>query len=149
MKLARILVAMDFSETSEAALEYAIDLATTLPSKPKITIAHLYELPVYTFPSGAMVATVDVATQIMTGATEAADAMCRKHANAGVELTPIVREGAAWEEVHKIADEIDADLVVIGTHGRRGISHALLGSVAEKIIRTATRPILTIHHRHK
>ncbi len=143
MKLTRILVATDFSDTSEAALEYAIDLAKSFGAK--ITLAHLYELPVYTFPSGAMVASVDFATQLMSGAQQATEASCAKHAKDGVEMTPVVREGTAWEEIHKIANEVDADLIVIGTHGRRGISHALLGSVAEKIIRTATRPVLTIH----
>jgi len=44
-----------------------------------------------------------------------------------------------------VADEIDADLIVIGTHGRRGLARALLGSVAENVVRTARRPILTIH----
>jgi len=145
MELKRILVATDFSDTSEAALEYAIDLARTLGAK--ITLVHLYELPVYTFPSGAMVATAEFATQLMTGAQEATEAECAKHAKDGVDITPLVREGTAWEEIHKIADELGSDLIVIGTHGRRGITHALLGSVAEKIIRTATRPVLTIRKR--
>ncbi len=139
----RILVATDFSDPSNAALDYAIALAKALGAK--ITLAHVYELPVYGFPSGAMVATAEFAAQIMTSAQEAASAACEKRKDVGVEITPVVREGSTWEEVHRIADEVSADLIVIGTHGRRGISHALLGSVAEKIVRTATRPVLTVH----
>jgi nucleotide-binding universal stress UspA family protein len=139
----RILVATDFNETSEAALDYAITLAKELGAS--ITLAHVYELPVYGFPSGAMVATVEMATAIMTGAQNAAAAAVEKHKESGVAITAVVREGTTWEEVHRIANEVDADLIVVGTHGRKGLAHALIGSVAERIIRTATRPVLTIH----
>jgi nucleotide-binding universal stress UspA family protein len=139
----RILVATDFSETSDAALDYAIALAKELGAK--VTLAHVYDLPVYGFPNGAMVASAEMATAIMTGAQEGVAAACAKRSGAGVPLDAVVRQGQAFEEVHRIAEEVGADLIVIGTHGRKGLSHALLGSVAEKIIRTATRPVLTIH----
>jgi nucleotide-binding universal stress UspA family protein len=139
----RILVATDFSDVSEAALDYAIDLAKALGAK--VTVAHLYELPVYGFPSGELIPTAQMATTIMTGAQTGLAAMCESRAGRGVELTQVVREGVAWEEVPRIAKEVGAELVVIGTHGRKGLAHALLGSVAEKIIRTATLPVLTIH----
>jgi nucleotide-binding universal stress UspA family protein len=50
-----------------------------------------------------------------------------------------------YEEINKVAEQLDCDLIVIGTHGRRGLARALLGSVAEKVIRTSTRPVLAIH----
>ena len=143
----RILVAIDFSDTSNRALRYGIGLAKALGAK--LTVAHVYELPVYGFPSGAMVATVEMATQIMTSAKNATEEVCKAHAGEGVEMTPIVRQGVTWQEIHSIADEVSADLIVIGTHGRTGLAHAVLGSVAEKIIRTATRPVLTIHGTRK
>jgi nucleotide-binding universal stress UspA family protein len=139
----RILVATDFSETSGAALAYAVGLGKALGAE--ITVAHVYELPVYGFPDGVMVASVDVATRIMTSAQDTTRALCDRHRTSGVSLTPLVRQGICWEEIHSIADEVRADLIVIGTHGRTGLAHALLGSMAEKIIRTATRPVLTIH----
>jgi nucleotide-binding universal stress UspA family protein len=135
------------SDTSERALEYGIAFAKALGAK--ITVAHVYELPVYGFPSGAMVATVEMATQIMSSAKTATESVCAKHAGEGVELTPVVRQGITWQEIHTIADEVSADLIVIGTHGRTGLAHAVLGSVAEKIIRTATRPVLTIRGPRK
>jgi nucleotide-binding universal stress UspA family protein len=60
-------------------------------------------------------------------------------------MTAVLREGVAWEEVNSVAKEIDANLIVIGTHGRRGLARALLGSVAENVIRTSTVPVLVIH----
>ena len=57
----------------------------------------------------------------------------------------VLRQGMPFEEVNSVAAEVDADLIILGTHGRRGLSRALLGSVAESVIRTATRPVLTIH----
>jgi nucleotide-binding universal stress UspA family protein len=139
----RILVATDFSETADAALDYAVALAKELHAS--VVVLHAYDLPVYGFPSGALVASAEMASRIMTGAQEALDAACKARANSGVDLSQVVRQGVAWEEVHRVAEETNADLIVIGTHGRKGLSRALLGSVAEKIIRTATRPVLTIH----
>jgi len=139
----RILVATDFSESADAAFDYAVDLAKEL--RANVILMHAYELPIYGFPSGALVASAEMASRIMTGAQEGLDAACKARANRGVEIAQVVRQGVAWEEVHRVADEMNADLIVIGTHGRQGISRAFLGSVAEKIIRTATRPVLTIH----
>lgn len=138
-----ILVATDFSETSDRALDYAIELAKLLGGG--VTVLHAYELPVYGFPDGALVATVDMATRLMNAAQAALSQTCEARANKGVKLTPILRQGVPWEEVHAVAEEINADLIVIGTHGRKGLARALIGSVAEKLIRTATRPVLTIH----
>ncbi|HEY1956453.1 MAG TPA: universal stress protein [Polyangiaceae bacterium] len=143
----RILVATDFSDTADAAFDYAVELAKQLGAK--ITVLHAYDLPVYGFPSGALVAPVEMATRIMTAAQQALESSCKQRANRGVEITPVVTQGPAWEEVHRVAQEQDADLIVIGTHGRKGLSRALLGSIAEKIIRTATRPVLTIHGVHE
>lgn len=137
-----ILVATDFSETSDRALDYAIDLAKLLGSS--VTVLHAYELPVYGFPDGALVATVEIATRIMNAAQSALAQTCEARANKGVKLDSMLRQGVAFEEIHSVAEEINADLIVIGTHGRKGLARALLGSVAEKVIRTATRPVLTI-----
>ncbi len=139
----RILVATDFSEASEAALDYAVDLAKAIGAK--IVVLHAYELPVYGFPDGALIATADMAATIMNGAQAGVAAMCESRASRGVELSQVVRQGIVWEEVESVADEMSVELVVVGTHGRTGIAHALLGSVAEKIIRTSTRAVLTVH----
>jgi nucleotide-binding universal stress UspA family protein len=138
-----ILVPTDFTETSDRALDYAISLAETLRSS--VTVLHVYEIPVVGFPDGALVATADIASRLADGSRAALNAAVEKRLGRGVKLTSILREGVTYEEIRKVADEIGADLIVIGTHGRRGLARALLGSVAENVIRTSTRPVLTIH----
>ena len=141
-----ILVPVDFSETSEAALEYAVSLARPLGAR--LVVMHAYELPIYGFPDGALVASVEVATRLMNSAQVGLDAMVAKW-RGEARIDTVLRQGVPWEEVHAVAEDVDADLVIIGTHGRRGIARALLGSVAEKILRTSSRPVLTVHAEHR
>jgi nucleotide-binding universal stress UspA family protein len=138
----RILVATDFTETSGRALDWAIELAARLGAS--VTVVHAYEIPVLGFPDGALIATSDVAARISGGAQAALGNTVEEHRGRGVPIDGILREGAAWEEIEAVADSIDADLIVIGTHGRRGLTRALLGSVAEKVVRTSRRPVATI-----
>ena len=143
LSITRILVPTDFTETSDRALDYAIALAEKVGAK--VTVMHAYEIPIVGFPDGALIATADVATRIANVSQEALDALVKRRAVGGVTFDAILRDGVAYEEIGKVADEIGADLIIIGTHGRRGIARALLGSVAENVIRTSTRPVLTIH----
>jgi nucleotide-binding universal stress UspA family protein len=138
----RILVATDFTETSGRALDWAIELAARLGAS--LTVMHAYEIPVLGFPDGALIATADVAARVSGAAQAALASTAEEHRGRGVPIDAILREGAAWEEIEAVADSIDADIIVIGTHGRRGLTRALLGSVAEKVVRTARRPVLTI-----
>jgi nucleotide-binding universal stress UspA family protein len=141
----RIVVASDLSETSEAALDYAITLAKALNGK--VTLVHTFTIPMYGFPDGMMVAPTDFATRTQMAARESLLAVAASREKSGVDITPIVREGAPWEEVNRVADEVHGDLIVVGTHGRRGVAHAILGSVAEKILRSAKLPVLVVHAR--
>lgn len=141
-----LLVPVDFSETSEAALEYAVSLARPLGAR--IVVMHAYELPIYGFPDGALVASVEVATRLMNSAQVGLDGMVSRY-RGQARIDTVLRQGVPWEEVHAVAEDVGADLVVIGTHGRRGIARALIGSVAEKILRTSTRPVLTVHADHR
>ena len=141
--LRRILVATDFTETSDRALDWAAELAARLDAS--VTVMHAYEVPVIGFPDGGLVATADMATRLSEAARTALEAVVEQRRGRGVSIEGLLHEGVAWEEINAVADEIDADLIVIGTHGRRGLARALLGSVAENVIRTAHRPVLTIH----
>jgi nucleotide-binding universal stress UspA family protein len=67
----------------------------------------------------------------------------------GVELDSELRQGTPWQEINDVAEKKNADLIVIGTHGRSGLAHALLGSVAERVIRSAARPVLVIRDPRK
>jgi len=138
----RILVPHDFSETADAALAMALDLAEKM--RARVTIMHAYEVPTYVFPE-SVVATADLVGQIRGAAEEALAAVKERSARPGVQVDTLLRQGVAWSEIDQAAKELGVHLVVMGTHGRRGLSRALIGSVAEKVVRTAPCPVLTVH----
>jgi nucleotide-binding universal stress UspA family protein len=143
LTLRHILIPIDFTETSEKALAYGVEFARTFNAS--ITVLHAYQIPVYGFPEGAYITAADVAAQIATAAQGRLDAAIESYKLSNVPMTGVLREGVAWEEINAVANEAKADLIVIGTHGRRGLARALLGSVAENVIRTATVPVLVVH----
>jgi len=142
MPIKHILVPVDFTDTSGAALDYAIDLASQLGAR--VTALHAYEIPVFGFPDGALIATADVTARIGQAAQQALTKEVEQR-KGKVPLESVLRTGVAWEEINAVAADRAADLIVIGTHGRRGLARALLGSVAENVVRTAKVPVLTIH----
>jgi nucleotide-binding universal stress UspA family protein len=139
----RILVPSDFTETSDRALDFAIELARKFDAS--ITVVHVYQIPAMGFADGGYIAGAEVASQLSTAGQKRLDGVVDSKKTSGVPMSAILREGVAWEEVNAVAKEIDANLIVIGTHGRRGLARALLGSVAENVIRTSTIPVLVIH----
>ena len=139
----RLLVPTDFTDTSERALDWAFTFAERVGSA--ITVMHSYEIPIIGFPDGALVATADIAARMAEASRSGLDLVVGKRKGGKIQVDGVLREGVAWEEINRLADELDADLIVIGTHGRKGLARALLGSVAENVVRTATRPVLTIH----
>jgi nucleotide-binding universal stress UspA family protein len=138
-----ILVPTDFGEPSEAALDYALELAKAL--KAEIIVMHAYEIPIMGFPDGALVATAELTSRILDGAKAGLDRQIKDHLGQGVLIRGVIKQGEAYRMVNETAEEVGADLIVMGTHGRRGIPRALIGSVAEKVVRTAKVPVLTIH----
>jgi nucleotide-binding universal stress UspA family protein len=138
----RILVPTDFSETSDRALDWAVEVAARLGSS--ITVMHAYEIPIVGVPDGTLVATAEMAERLADASREALEATVERHRGRGVPLEAVLHEGVPWEEINRVADALDADLVVMGTHGRKGIARALLGSVTEKVVRSAHRAVATI-----
>ncbi len=138
-----IVVATDFSDIADHALDEAIELAEKFGAK--ITLVHSYEIPIYGFPDGILTASSEVAAQIQIACQKQLLEAIERHKSAPVSITPLLRMGPPWDEISAAAAETGAGLIVLGTHGRRGISRALLGSVAERVIRTATLPVLVVH----
>jgi nucleotide-binding universal stress UspA family protein len=92
------------------------------------------------------VATADIAARIQEAAKKGLDAaVSARQGRGGVKIETMLREGAAHEEIKSVAESSHADLIVIGTHGRKGLARALLGSVAENVLRTVKTPVLAIH----
>jgi nucleotide-binding universal stress UspA family protein len=137
----RILVPHDFSPTADNALAFALDLAAKLGAG--VTVMHAYEYPMLSYPEGPAL-TADLVLEIEKAARVALDGVVSRARRPGIEMDSSLRQGPAWAEILASAKEAGADLIVIGTHGRRGLSRALLGSVAEKVVRTAACPVLTI-----
>jgi nucleotide-binding universal stress UspA family protein len=146
--LERILVATDFSEHADRALEWAIELAKRFGGAP-ITLLHTYEIPVYSVPDGAFIATADMTSRIAAAAEKGLAATLEVNKDAGVKIESLLRTGPPAEEINAVAQLVGAGLIVLGTHGRRGLSRALLGSVADRVIRTAKVPVLTVHAEKK
>lgn len=138
-----ILVPTDFGEPSEAALDTAIEYAKAFGSE--IVVMHAFEIPVVGFPDGAMIATAELTERILEGARLGLDRQIKGREHCGITLRGVVKQGDPYRMVNDTADEVGAGLIALGTHGRKGLSRALLGSVAEKVVRTARVPVLTVH----
>jgi nucleotide-binding universal stress UspA family protein len=142
-RIERIVVGTDFSDIAERAVDQAVDLAAQVGGR--VTLVHAYELPMYSFPDGVVVSSSDAAQQVMTVATQRLAASVEQRKERGVSIESVLRMGPPWDELNSVAAEEVADLIVVGTHGRRGFSRILLGSVAERLVKTAVRPVLVVH----
>ena len=139
----KILVATDFGDASDRALEVAVDLAQKLDAR--LVLTHSYEIPSYSYPGSPLIPMVDI-TQSIAKAAEAGLAASLQVARAKVPgATSVLRSGTPWREILEVAKDEACDLLVVGTHGRRGLSHALIGSVAEKLVRVSSIPVLSVH----
>ena len=139
----KILCPIDFSDASRTALETAADLARRHGAS--LTLFHAYPVPGYTFPDGSFVASSKMMEELAEAAKAHLDewkAMAVRLGVPGVEAVTAVGEPA--HEIVAFAREQKCDLLVLGTHGRTGLSHALMGSVAERVVRKAPCPVLTV-----
>jgi len=141
-----MLVPVDFSPSSTAAIRYAVDLARAFDGT--VHVLHAWEVPAYLRPdltiwSGEISATLS--DQVRLGAQSAMREFSMTNGLEGNSaVTYEVVQGTPYNAILTVAKDGDFDLIVMGTHGRTGISHVLLGSVAEKVVRHARCPVLTI-----
>jgi nucleotide-binding universal stress UspA family protein len=142
----RILVPVDFSASSKLALEHALELSQKLGST--VRVVHAWEVPAYLRPDLTVWAgevSTSLADQVRLGAETAMREFSRDNGLDGNEsVTCELLPGAPYNTILTVAEDGKFDLIVMGTHGRTGLSHALLGSVAEKIVRHASCPVLTV-----
>ncbi|OQZ01802.1 MAG: hypothetical protein B6D34_12825 [Candidatus Brocadia sp. UTAMX1] len=143
--LKKILCPIDHSECSYLALKYAISLA--LKDEAKLYLMHvidirLYDTEIYKFsPYNITEINLDkIREDLIKSLPEGTSDV--------LEVETIVVKGIPFQEIINAATAIDADLIVIGTHGRTGLSHAVMGSVAEKVVRKAPCPVLTVRIPH-
>ncbi|MFT3774483.1 MAG: universal stress protein [Minicystis sp.] len=143
-----LLVAADFNPLSELALERALDLAQAL--KARVTVLHVYALPALRIADSDYIPSAEEVARVTSAAEKQLEDLLAKHARPGVEAKQLLRTGRPpAEEIVHAAEELGADLIVVGTHGRGAIGRALLGSVALDVLRTAKVPVLSVHERRK
>ena len=147
----RILVAVDGSKISNLALKEAIRLAKE--QRAALRLIHVVDvMPAY-ITMGEVPYSIDVYQKSMREAGRKVLAACAAKAKAGrvkfdtkfVAIASLTTR--IWDVINKDAKRCRADLIVIGTHGRRGFNRLFLGSVAEGVIRLAEKPVLVIHGR--
>jgi nucleotide-binding universal stress UspA family protein len=139
----RILCPLDFSKHSNRALDMACDLARE--HQAHLTVMHAYVIPAYPLPEGYVLASSETVAEILSKTQQAMNAAKQKAVEAGVANVEVVMsEGAPFTEIVRVAREQNSDLIVIATHGRSGIKHALLGSVTEKVVRKAPCAVLAV-----
>ena len=139
----KILVPVDFSEHSERALQTAVMLARSYDAA--LTIVHVYEPFAAAVPEGYVLFSEEQ-LQRMFGEFQRALGQCQQKALAAgaKSVETQLLHGFAASEIQAFSEQGSFDLIVMGTHGRRGLSHALLGSVAERVLRTAPCPVLIV-----
>lgn len=142
MKTRKILIPIDFSEASRRAMRYGLEFARDLGAEA--TLLHAYALPNAVLPDGSVIladaqllaSVVDEVDRLMRSALEEAALF-----DAPVSSQTV--QGDAAKEIVRVADEGGYDLIVMGTHGRTGVRRLVMGSVAEKVVRTSNVPVIT------
>jgi nucleotide-binding universal stress UspA family protein len=143
--ITRILVPTDFSETSDAALAYAKALATRLGAS--LHLLHVFADP-YSAAAYAPEVYAPLPPEVREQALRDIEAHLHERMNDEEQTrfqgTVAIVWGLTAKQIVQFAKDCRIDLVVMGTHGRRGVAHMLLGSVAEHVVRTAQCPVLTV-----
>lgn len=137
----KILVATDFSESSEEALDYAIGLASRLDAK--VYLLNVIGLPLLGVADVGIALSPAMIDALVRGNQTELERLVERRAPAKIQI--LLKTGDVRDVILATANEIGADLIVMGTHGRRGLGRALLGSIAEGVLRHAHVPVLTIH----
>jgi nucleotide-binding universal stress UspA family protein len=136
-----ILVPTDGSDGGAAAVAHAVDLAAVHGA----TLHALYVVDVRMSPISADMDHDDVVELVDESGDRPTAAALDRAEQAGVEAVEVIRLGVPHRVIREYADDEGVDLVVMGTHGRTGVEHALVGSVTERVVRTLDVPVLTVH----
>ncbi|MCB9897684.1 MAG: universal stress protein [Planctomycetes bacterium] len=140
----RILCPVDFSEPSNTALEYAESLARTL--KAELVVLHVIEPVLYPVAYGLPASSplLNVEEQARLGAEKHLAPIIEGIGKRGVEARSIVDTGTASLKIVQVAEQLEAGMVVMATHGLTGLKHMLLGSTTERVVRRCPCPVLTV-----
>jgi len=141
--LKSILVPVDFSESARKALQYALAFARLF--KAEITLLHV--APELAEESRVTFSMPELQQELLQDAAQNLAKEIERAATPEVSLKPVVKKGTPYYEIVEAAREMNADLIVIGTHGRTGLKHVFMGSTAERVVRHAPCPVLVVRER--
>lgn len=144
MNFKRILVPIDFSEISLATVERAVDFAKTFDAQ--IDLLHSYQSHPGAMAPYGMEYSSDLYENVRLAATEQLQKVCDRVRSAGIETTMHLSQAVPSAAIVEAARHLESDLIIIGTRGLTGLKHVMLGSVAERTVRTAPCPVLTLNH---
>jgi nucleotide-binding universal stress UspA family protein len=143
LKIERILCPVDFSEFSPKSYEYACSLASHY--KSRLLLLHIIEPLAITYPYFTYPEALDqIYSDMEVNAREHLAKLIQEHPINGARPETIVKNGPVAYSILTLAEEGAADLIVMGTHGRKGLEHAAMGSVTEKVMRSAHCPVLAV-----
>ncbi|MBD3674575.1 MAG: universal stress protein [Planctomycetaceae bacterium] len=139
----KILVPTDFSDFSVNAANYAIELAKKFDAE--VTLLYVLQDAVALFPEPGVTfpAPGNYLQELQESAKKSLERLCESLPEE-ITINTELRNGPPFVEILRCAREGDYDMIVLGTHGRSGLAHVLLGSVAEKVVRKAECPVLTV-----
>jgi nucleotide-binding universal stress UspA family protein len=141
--ISRILVATDFTESSKPAVETARALAEKLGAT--LLLMNAWEPPIVPYP-GAQPPPPD---ELRAWSEASLDFELSELRKRGARVEPVLRCGVPWEQIPTTAKELGADLVVLGTHGHRGFKRFVLGSTADRVVRSSEVPVMVVPARAK
>lgn len=144
ISIKNILCPIDYSVYSEKALKYAIEFAEKYNAK--LYLMHVLDIRIYDITDPELYNVNVIDKETINKLRERLHKCISEDTRKNIEVETIVIEGVPFSEIIKKAREYKVDLIVLGTHGRTGLSHAIMGSVAEKVVRKAPCPVLTIRH---
>jgi universal stress protein A len=142
VRFQRILLATDFSAISTHAVEYAILLGKTF--RAELHVLHVLEVEIPQTIQGGVYLPLSYFEELERRAPRQLEQVIGTEDRKSVAITPVIRHGTPYLEITNYARDHQMDLIVLGTHGRSGVSHLLMGSVAEKVVRLASCPVMTI-----
>jgi nucleotide-binding universal stress UspA family protein len=140
----RICCPVDFSDASRDAVQAAAELSRRFDAE--LCLLHVFQIAVYSFLDATVEPSARATQELLQRIDTLLDHWKEEAARIGaVRILATTAQGVADVEIVRYARNNNCDLIVIATHGHTGIRHALIGSVAEKVVRTADRPVLVIH----
>jgi nucleotide-binding universal stress UspA family protein len=143
VKIKKILVPVDFSAHAKKAQSVALEFAKAFGAE--VQLLHAYSLPVTVIGPYDYQIPASMLAELRESAARRLDQEVKALAGSGVPVTGLITEGIPTQAIVEAAERLGADLIVMGTRGLTGLKHVVLGSVAERTIRHARCPVLTVH----